>query len=59
MLRALASRLPMEENLDLAGIAHACEGFSGADLSALLADAQLAAVHEVLNSADISAKVCA
>lgn len=29
-------------------VAAACEGFSGADLSALLADAQLEAVHEVL-----------
>ena len=29
-------------------MAGACEGFSGADLGALLADAQLEAVHEVL-----------
>ncbi|KAK9907564.1 hypothetical protein WJX75_006024 [Coccomyxa subellipsoidea] len=48
ILRALSSRLPMEEGVDLAAIAAACDGFSGADLGALLSDAQLAAVHEVL-----------
>jgi peroxin-1 len=50
VLRALASRLPLEEGIELADVAHACEGFSGADLGALLADAQLAAVHELLDS---------
>lgn len=34
--------------MSLQEVAGACEGFSGADLSALLADAQLEAVHEVL-----------
>lgn len=34
--------------MDLAAVAAAAEGFSGADLGALLSDAQLAAVHEVL-----------
>ena len=48
ILRALTSRLTMDAGVDLAEVADACEGFSGADLSALLADAQLEAVHEVL-----------
>ena len=34
--------------MSLQQVANACEGFSGADLSALLSDAQLEAVHEVL-----------
>lgn len=34
--------------MSLQEVGGACEGFSGADLSALLADAQLEAVHEVL-----------
>ena len=34
--------------MDLAAIAAATDGFSGADLGALLSDSQLAAVHEVL-----------
>ncbi len=48
ILRALSSRLPLKEGVDLGAIAAACDGFSGADLGALLSDAQLAAVHEVL-----------
>lgn len=35
--------------MDLAVIADMTEGFSGADLQALLSDAQLAAVHEILD----------
>ncbi|BDA47966.1 probable peroxisome biogenesis factor 1 [Coccomyxa sp. Obi] len=48
ILRALSSRLPLEDGIDLGAIAAACDGFSGADLGALLSDAQLAAVHAVL-----------
>jgi len=41
----------------LAEVAAQCEGFNGADLGALLADAQLAAVHEVLAAPQDAEKV--
>ena len=49
VLKALTSRLALDAGVSLQEVAGACEGFSGADLSALLADAQLEAVHEVLS----------
>lgn len=45
-------QLPMADDIDLEPIALMTEGFSGADLQALLSDAQLAAVHEYLNRED-------
>lgn len=45
-------QLPLASNVDLDAIARVTEGFSGADLQALLSDAQLAAVHELLESVD-------
>lgn len=39
----------MAEDVDLNSIASMTEGFSGADLQALLSDAQLAAVHDLLD----------
>lgn len=42
----------MDDDVDLRAIAYMTEGFSGADLQALLSDAQLAAVHEILNAED-------
>ncbi|MBA0663621.1 hypothetical protein Goklo_003725, partial [Gossypium klotzschianum] len=39
-------------DVDLDAIAYMTEGFSGADLQALLSDAQLAAVHEHLSGAN-------
>ncbi|KAF7837566.1 peroxisome biogenesis protein 1 [Senna tora] len=44
--------LPMASDVDLAAVAHMTEGFSGLDLQALLSDAQLAAIHEVLDNVD-------
>lgn len=44
----------MTADVDFDALARMTEGFSGADLQALLSDAQLAAVHEVLNSEDNS-----
>ncbi|KAA3479125.1 peroxisome biogenesis protein 1 isoform X1 [Gossypium australe] len=44
--------LPLASDIDLDAIAYMTEGFSGADLQALLSDAQLAAVHEHLSSAN-------
>lgn len=48
ILAALAARLPLSPDVDLKGIASRTEGFSGADLGALLSEAQLLAVHDVL-----------
>lgn len=43
------SQLPLSANVNLEVIASMTEGFSGADLQALLSDAQLASVHELLD----------
>lgn len=50
ILTVLSRKLPMANDVDLEAIAQKVEGFSGADLQALLSDAQLAAVHDLLNS---------
>ncbi|XP_023924154.2 peroxisomal ATPase PEX1 isoform X1 [Quercus suber] len=52
ILTVLSRKLPLENDVELDAIAHMTEGFSGADLQALLSDAQLAAVHDLLDSAD-------
>ncbi|KAK4279639.1 hypothetical protein QN277_011385 [Acacia crassicarpa] len=54
ILTVLSRKLPLASEVDLAAVAHMTEGFSGADLQALLSDAQLAAVHEVLDDANAS-----
>ncbi|KAF3440232.1 hypothetical protein FNV43_RR18515 [Rhamnella rubrinervis] len=50
ILTVLSRKLPLASDVDLASIACMTEGFSGADLQALLSDAQLAAVHELLSA---------
>ncbi|KAE8696350.1 Peroxisome bioproteinsis protein 1 [Hibiscus syriacus] len=50
ILTVLSRKLPLASDVDLDAIAYTTEGFSGADLQALLSDAQLAAVHEHLSS---------
>ncbi|KAK9292147.1 hypothetical protein L1049_020106 [Liquidambar formosana] len=45
-------QLPLARDIELAAVAYMTEGFSGADLQALLSDAQHAAVHELLDNAD-------
>ncbi|GKA61566.1 peroxisome biogenesis protein 1-like protein, partial [Tanacetum coccineum] len=50
ILTVLSRKLPMANDVNLEAIAQKIEGFSGADLQALLSDAQLAAVHDLLNS---------
>lgn len=59
ILHALARRLRLHGDVDLEGVGQRCEGYSGADLSALLSEAQLAAVHERLDldSAEVSLTV--
>ncbi|XP_018446308.1 peroxisomal ATPase PEX1 isoform X2 [Raphanus sativus] len=54
ILTVLSRKLPMADDVDLDPIAQMTEGFSGADLQALLSDAQLAAVHEFLSKEDKS-----
>lgn len=48
------TQLPMASDIDLATVANVTEGFSGADLQALLSDAQLAAVHDILDNINTS-----
>ncbi|CAN0878326.1 Peroxisome biogenesis protein 1 [Linum grandiflorum] len=50
ILQVLCRKLPLAEDVNLHNVARKTEGFSGADLQALLSDAQLAAVHEFLNT---------
>lgn len=45
-------QLPLASDVNLAAIASVTEGFSGADLQALLSDAQLASVHVLLDSSN-------
>lgn len=52
ILHALARRLRLDPAVDLDAVGVQCEGYSGADLSALLSEAQLAAVHERIDLAD-------
>lgn len=49
ILSALLRKSKVHEDVDIAAIAQATEGFTGADLAALLGEAQLAAVHEQLD----------
>ncbi|CAI9115532.1 OLC1v1016449C1 [Oldenlandia corymbosa var. corymbosa] len=50
ILKVLSRKLPLANDVDLAAIARVTEGFSGADLQALLSDAQLEAVHNLLGN---------
>lgn len=45
-------QLPMDSDVDLEHVAQMTEGFSGADLQALLSDTQLEAVHELLDNSN-------
>ncbi|XP_031505213.1 peroxisome biogenesis protein 1 isoform X2 [Nymphaea colorata] len=50
ILKVLSRKLPMASDVDLDAIASVTDGFSGADLQAVLSDAQLASVHKLLES---------
>ncbi|XP_042033019.1 peroxisome biogenesis protein 1-like [Salvia splendens] len=54
ILKVLSRKLPMDGDVDLEHVAQMTEGFSGADLQALLSDTQLEAVHELLDNNDVS-----
>lgn len=43
-------QLPLESDVNLEAIADMTEGFSGADLQALLSDAEIGAVHHLLDT---------
>ncbi|KAF8029058.1 hypothetical protein BT93_E1661 [Corymbia citriodora subsp. variegata] len=53
ILKVLSRKLPLASDVDLDAIAHMTEGFSGADLQALLSDAQLQAVHDLLDRGEV------
>lgn len=48
ILLSLSRKLKLSDDVDLKSLAKNTDGFSGADLGALLADAQLIAAHEAL-----------
>ncbi|KAF3320553.1 peroxisome biogenesis protein 1 isoform X1 [Carex littledalei] len=54
ILSVLSKKLPLSSDVILEDIASVTDGFSGADLQALLSDAQLAAVHQLLDSQENS-----
>ena len=49
ILRAVASKMTLSEDVDLKKLSVECTGYTGADLQALLYNAQLNAVHDVLD----------
>ena len=58
ILRAAARRVPLAPDADLGALAGApTEGLTGADLAALLAEAQLAAVHEELEAREAAVRL--
>ncbi|KAL8151631.1 hypothetical protein V2J09_021439, partial [Rumex salicifolius] len=52
ILKTLSRKLPLADDVDWIPIAHITEGFSGADLRALLSDAEEAAIKKLEHSAD-------
>ncbi|KAL4200857.1 hypothetical protein AMTRI_Chr02g213220 [Amborella trichopoda] len=50
ILKVLSRKLPLASDVDLSATASVTDGFSGADLQALLSDAQLESVHQFLDS---------
>lgn len=52
VLHVLARHLRLADDASLEHVAHATQGFSPADLQALLGEAQLAAVHRTLDVAE-------
>ncbi len=50
ILLAVGRKMKLNETVDLEDIARRCDGFTGADLQALLYNAQIEAVHDVIDS---------
>ena len=51
ILNALSKDLPLDSSVNFSALADATEGFTGADLKAVLYNAQLEAVHKALHDA--------
>lgn len=49
ILQALATKLDLADDVDLSDLAKRCEGYSGADLQAVLYNAHLSAIHQTIN----------
>lgn len=49
ILKALSKSLPLSEDVDFHTIARECKYFTGADLKALLYNAQLLVAHKIIN----------
>ena len=49
ILEALSKSLPLTEDVDFHTVACECEYFTGADLKALLYNAQLLVAHQIIN----------
>lgn len=56
ILSALARSMPLETGVELQRLGHDADHFTGADLAALLSEAQLAAAHEALERAEARAQ---
>lgn len=52
ILRILSRKLPLAEDVNIEYLAAITEGFSGADLQAVLSDAQLESIHSFLDNSD-------
>ncbi|GBC05391.1 hypothetical protein RclHR1_00620031 [Rhizophagus clarus] len=50
ILKALSRKMELSEDIDLSYYAGKCEGYSGADLQALLYNAHLKAIHEAIDT---------
>ncbi|KAF8637996.1 hypothetical protein AX16_010628 [Volvariella volvacea WC 439] len=55
ILQAIGRKIAFEENVDLDEVAAATEGFSGADLQALVYNAHLEVIHASISSTDLGA----
>lgn len=49
-MEALSRKMELSEEIDLSYYAKKCEGYSGADLQALLYNAHLEAIHEAIDA---------
>lgn len=50
ILKALSKSLPLSDNIDFYEIASNCENFTGADMKALLYNAQLLVAHKLIDN---------
>ena len=55
-MRAIARKLSVDSSVSFTSLAHETEGFTGADLQALLYNAHLEVIHEILENSKDSSK---